>query len=160
MNAIELLKQQHDEVEEMFEQFEKARGAKKQILFDRIADALATHATIEEKTFYPSCKAPNTEDLLREAVEEHLSVKRLLADAMKCEPDDPQFEAKVSVIQEQVLEHVKEEERELFPMVKKLLSRDELEDMGMVMEDMARELKELGAPRNQVPGETGAPAPL
>jgi hemerythrin superfamily protein len=160
MNAIELLKQQHDEVEELFEQFEKARGAKKEIIFGKIADALAIHATIEEKAFYPSCKAEDTEELLREAVEEHLSVKRLLADAMRCEPDDPQFEAKAAVIKEQVLEHVKEEEKELFPMVKKLFSRDELEDLGVVMEDMARELAAMGSPREQVPSETGAPAPL
>ena len=160
MNAIQLLKQQHDESEELFDQCENARGTKKRLLFEKIADSLAIHATIEEKHFYPSCKTEDTEDLLREAVEEHLSVKRLIADAMKCGEGDRQFEAKIAVLKEQVLEHAKEEEKELFPKVKKVLAKDELDDLGMVMEDMARELEEMGSPRMQVPSETGAPAPL
>src|SRR5436305_1327575 len=161
MDAIKLLKEQHDEVEEMFAKIGKARDArKKQTLFEQLADALAVHAAIEEKHFYPSSKAPQTEGLLREAVEEHLSVKRLISDAMKSGPDDPQFEAKIKVLEEQVLEHAKEEEKDLFPKVRKLLSRDELDDLGTVMEDMVRELKEEGSPRMQVPSETGAPAPL
>ena len=59
-----------------------------------------------------------------------------------------------------MLEHAKEEEKELFPKVRKLLSRDELDDLGVVMEDMVKELQEKGAPRMQVPSEIGAPAPL
>ena len=155
MNALELLKEQHDEVEDMFEKIEKADGAKKEALFEKLADALAIHATIEEKHFYPSAKAEQTEELLREAVEEHLSVKRLIADTMKCDPEDEQFDAKIAVLKEQVLEHAKEEEKELFPKVRKLLSRDELDDLGVVMEDMVKELQEKGAPRMQVPSVRG-----
>ena len=160
MNALELLKEQHDEVEEMFEKIENVTGPRKKALFEKLADALAVHATIEEKHFYPSVKAEQTEELLREAVEEHLSVKRLIADSMKCSPEDEQFDAKIAVLKEQVLEHAKEEEKELFPKVRKLLSRDELDDLGMVMEDMVKDLQGMGAPRMQVPSETGAPAPL
>ena len=87
-------------------------------------------------------------------------VKRLIADSMKCDPEDEQFDAKIAVLKEQVLEHAKEEEKELFPKVRKLLSRDELDDLGMVMEDMVKDLQGMGAPRMQVPSETGAPAPL
>ncbi|HUJ26657.1 MAG TPA: hemerythrin domain-containing protein [Myxococcales bacterium] len=159
MDAITLLKQQHDEVEEAFEKFEGARGRKRSI-FEKIADDLAVHAAIEEKHFYPASKSRETEPLLRESVEEHLSVKRLIADAMACEPGDPQFDAKVAVLKEQVLEHAREEEKELFPKVKKLLSRDELAQLGETMEEMAEELKSGGSPRNQVPSETGAPAPI
>ncbi|HEY6051285.1 MAG TPA: hemerythrin domain-containing protein [Thermoanaerobaculia bacterium] len=160
MNAIELLEQQHREVEKVFEKIEKARSDAKEELFDELADSLAVHAAIEEQHFYPATKDARTEELLQEAVEEHLSAKRVIADLLECEPSDPQFDAKVKVLQEQIDHHVEEEEEELFPKVQKMLSKDELEDLGMVMEDLAQELLEGGAPRQQVPAETGAAAPL
>ena len=159
MNAIDLLKQQHDQVEELFEKIENARSGKEE-LFDQIADALAVHAAIEEQHFYPATKDARTEDLLHEAVEEHLAVKRIIADLLEMEPDDPQFEAKIQVLKEQVEHHVEEEEKELFPKVRKMHSRDELEDLGVLMQDTAQELKQRGAPRMQVPKETGTAAPI
>jgi hemerythrin superfamily protein len=97
---------------------------------------------------------------LQEAVEEHLSAKRLVADLMEMSPDDPQFEAKIKVLQEQIDHHVEEERTELFPKVRKLLKKEELEDLGVVMEDLAEELKSSGSPRESVPAETGEAAPL
>ena len=160
MNAIELLESQHREVEAMFKKFEKAEGPEREDLFEQIADALAIHASIEEKHFYPATKSQRTEDALREAVEEHLSAKRIIADLLETDPEDPQFEAKVIVLREQIEHHVKEEESELFPKVKKELSSDELEDLAVAMEDLASELRESGAPREQVPAETAHAAPL
>ena len=93
-------------------------------------------------------------------MEEHLSVKRIIADLLEMEPDDAQFDAKIKVLQEQVEHHVEEEEKQLFPEVQKLHSKDELEDLGMLMEQTAEELKEQGAPRMEVPKETGAAAPI
>lgn len=159
MNAIELLKQQHREVEDLFEKFESAPGAQKQKIADAIADKLAIHASIEEQHFYPATKTARTEDLLREAVEEHLSAKRVIADILDTDPSDPQFTAKVKVLKEQIEHHVEEEETELFPKVQKLFSKDELEDLAVVMQDTAEDL-EKGAPREAVPGETGAPSPI
>ena len=160
MNAIDLLEKQHREVEQLFKKFEKAEGEEeKQSLFEEIGDKLAVHAGIEEKHFYPATKTARTEDELREAVEEHLSVKRIIADLLEMEPSNPQFEPKVLVLKEQVEHHVEEEEEELFPKVKKMLSRDELDDLGTVMEDLAQEL-EAGTPRESVPAETGSAAPL
>ncbi len=163
MNAIDLLKQQHREVEELFEEFEQAgEGAKKtkERLCQQIGDALAVHATIEEKIFYPESKQENTEELLRESVEEHLAVKKLLADIMQSELDDPQFEAKMKVLKEQVEHHVEEEERELFPLVSKVCSKEDLEDMGTRMQEMADELEDEGQPRASIPQETDKPAPI
>ena len=160
MNAIDLLEKQHREVEQLFKKFEKAEAEEeKQSLFEEIGDKLAIHAGIEEKHFYPATRTARTEDELREAVEEHLSVKRIIADLLEMEPSNPQFEPKVLVLKEQVEHHVEEEEEELFPKVKKMLSRDELDDLGTVMEDLAQEL-EAGAPRESVPAETGSAAPL
>jgi hemerythrin superfamily protein len=160
MNAIDLLKMQHREVEKLFKKIETAGPDEKEKLFDELADSLAVHASIEEQHFYPATKDSRTEELLQEAVEEHLSVKRIIADMLEMEPDDAQFDAKVKVLQEQVEHHVEEEETELFPKVQKLHSKDELEDLGVLMEQTAEELKEQGAPRMEVPKETGTAAPL
>ena len=130
MNAIELLEQQHRDVEKLFKKIEKAEAGEKERLFDELADNLAVHAAIEEQHFYPTTKDARTEELLQEAVEEHLAVKRIIADLLEMEPDDAQFDAKIKVLNEQVEHHVEEEEEELFPKVKKLRSKDELEDLG------------------------------
>ena len=160
MNAIDLLKQQHREVEKLFKKIEKAGPDEKEQLFDELADSLAVHAAIEEQHFYPATKDARTEELLQEAVEEHLSVKRIIADLLEMEPDDAQFDPKITVLQEQVEHHVEEEEGELFPKVQKLHSKGELEDLGVLMEQTAEELKEQGAPRMEVPKETGTAAPI
>jgi hemerythrin superfamily protein len=165
MNAIEMLKKQHREVEELFETLEGAgEGAMKtkERVFEQLADALAVHAEIEEKIFYPESKdaAADTEELLREAVEEHLSVKRVIADLMQTGPEDEQFDARCKVLKEQIEHHVKEEEEELFPKVKKACSKEQLEDMGERMKAMADELEELGQPSASIPDQTDAPSPI
>jgi len=160
VNAIDLLKQQHREVEKLFEKIGKAGPDEKEKLFDELADSLAVHAAIEEQHFYPATKDARTEELLQEAVEEHLSMKRIIADLLEMEPDDAQFDAKIKVLQEQVEHHVEEEENELFPKVQKLHSKDELEDLGVLMEQTAEELEEQGAPRMEFTKQTGAAAPL
>jgi hemerythrin-like domain-containing protein len=156
MNAIKLLKQQHDEVKELLEKLEdtsdtalKSRAA----LFAKVADALAGHAEIEERIFYPAMQAPNTEAMLSEGLEEHLSVKRLIADLLEMAPDDETFIAKCTVLREQVEHHIEEEEGELFKEAKKLLKSAELEEMGAKMEKMY-EFVLQNAPRMKVPGQT------
>jgi hemerythrin-like domain-containing protein len=161
VNAIDLLEQQHREVEELFEELEGAgENAKKtrERLCRELADALAVHAEIEEKLFYPESKQENTEEILRESLEEHLSMKRLLADILEGEPDDDQFDARIEVLKEQVEHHVEEEEKELFPKVRKALSREELEDLGTRMQSMAEELEAEGEPSKMIPGQTDSPA--
>ena len=163
MNAIDLLEQQHREVEELFEEFEGASdGAQKTKgrLCREISDQLAVHATIEEKLFYPESKQEKTEEILRESVEEHLAIKRILADLMESEPSDDQFDAKMKVLKEQVEHHVEEEEKDLFPKVRKVLSKEELEDLGDRMQTMAEELEAEGEPSKDVPGQTDSPAHL
>lgn len=163
MNAIDLLKQQHREVEQLFSKFEEAsQGAEKtrERLCQQIGDALAVHAEIEEKIFYPESKQENTEEILRESVEEHLAVKRLLADIMQSDVDDPQFDAKMKVVKEQVEHHVQEEENELFPLIAQACSDEDLDDLGNRMHEMAEELKEEGQPRASIPGQTDSPAQI
>ena len=160
MDAIELLMIQHEEAKALFKKIERAEDDEKQDLFERVADALAVHATIEEKQFYPATRNARTEEMLQEAVEEHLTTKRLIADLLEMTPDDPQFDAKIAVLKEQVEHHIEEEEAELFPKVRRMFKADEIEDLGVAMEDMAEDLKAEGAPRESVPAETGSAAPL
>jgi iron-sulfur cluster repair protein YtfE (RIC family) len=163
VNALELLKQQHQEVSDLFEEFEGAgEGARmtKERLCLKIADALAVHASIEEQIFYPESKQENTEDLLREAVEEHLSVKKLIADIMDSQFDDPQYDAKLKVLKEQVEHHVEEEEQQLFPLVARNCSEEELAEMGDRMQQLAEELQSAGSPSSEIPGQTDQPAPI
>jgi hemerythrin-like domain-containing protein len=162
MNALDLLKQQHEEVTKLFKQFKKLEEgstAERRELFVMIADRLSAHATIEEQYFYPSIKAENTEELLREAVEEHLAVKRILADLLEMEPADENFNAKMTVIMENVEHHIEEEETELFKLVKKVLSEDQLLALGVQMMAEYEELLE-SEPRNVVPMETDTAAPV
>jgi hemerythrin superfamily protein len=163
MNAIDLLKKQHREVEELFEKFEGAgeRAQKtKERLCREISDQLAVHAEIEEKLFYPEAKQENTEELLRESVEEHLAMKRILADLIEQDAADEQFDARMKVLKEQVEHHVEEEEKELFPKVQRSCSKEELEDLGTRMETLAEELMEEGEPSKSIPGQTDSPAPI
>lgn len=161
MNAIKLLKQQHREVEALFKQLEKARSPRPRLkAFEQIADKLAVHATIEEKHFYPSVKRRNTEEILLEAVEEHLGVKRVIADLLELEADDPTFEAKAKVLKDLVDHHVEEEEGTLFPKVAKLLDADELEAIGEEMASTMERLLDRGSPRQAVPSETEHAATL
>jgi hemerythrin superfamily protein len=161
MNAVKMLKQQHRQVEKLFKEFENAKpAATRRKVFEQIADALAVHATIEERHFYPGVKTSDTEDILLESVEEHLEVKRVIADLLGMKPGDENFDAKVKVLQEDVDHHVEEEETELFPKVEKLFDEEALEAMGVAMQETQDELVSEGNPRDAIPGETDAAAPL
>ena len=161
MDALKLLEEQHAEVDELLTKLEKARSdEKKKALFTEMADKLAAHATIEEKLFYPAVKSQKTEELVLESAEEHLSIKRVLADMLSLEVDDEQFDAKLSVLKEQVDHHAhEEEEKELFPKVRKLLSKDELEGLGGEMSAMFEELM-TKSPRKNIPSETDQAATI
>lgn len=162
MNALDLLKAQHDEVKKLFARYGKLADhadAQRRELFEMIADRLGAHTTIEEQYFYPAARARDTEDLLREALEEHLSAKRIIADLLEMEPDDAEFDAKMKVLREQIDHHVEEEESDLFKKVRKLLSKEQLDDLGIQMEAEFDALMK-GKPRTQVPSETSQAAPL
>jgi hemerythrin superfamily protein len=161
MNAIELLESQHREVESLFSKLEKARStASKTKLFEQIADKLAVHAAIEEHHFYPAVKQKRTEDILLESLEEHLAIKRVIADLLELEAGDETFDAKLKVLKEEVEHHVEEEESDLFPKVRALFEHDQLEAIGQEMSDEQQELEEQGDPRNAVPAETGQAASI
>lgn len=153
---------QHDEVEMLIEQIEENDDAdEKAELFRELADKLAAHSTMEEKLFYPSVMDESTEELLLESTEEHLAVKRVLADMLAMDVEDERFDAKLSVLKEQVRHHARdEEEGELFPKIRRAFSQDELAALGNECMALFEALLERGEPRMNVPRELRQAAPL
>jgi hemerythrin superfamily protein len=137
-DAIQLLTDDHQKVEELFVRFEKAgSGAHKrrQDLVRRISEALSVHASIEEEIFYPAARSsvPDAGDEVLEALEEHHLVKVTLAELAVMDPAHERYGAKVTVLIESVRHHVEEEEGELFPAVRKALDPTRLREIGAAL---------------------------
>ncbi len=133
MDAIQLLTRQHRELEASLEQLLEADDRRRPMLLKDAGDRLAEHLASEEQVFYPAVHAGKTEDVLRESLEEHLSLKRLLADLLAMQAGEPQFEAKLKVLKEQAEHHHKEEEEHLFPQVEKMMDAPAREALGREM---------------------------
>jgi hemerythrin superfamily protein len=161
IDALELLKSQHDEVEELFSMIEDEEDTdEKEELFRELADKLAAHSTIEEKIFYPSVMNEDTSEQLLEATEEHLAAKRVLADMLEMEVDDERFDAKLSVLKEVIRHHARdEEEGKLFPILRESLDDDTLAGLGNELLAFFEQLMQR-EPRMNVPSETAEAAPL
>lgn len=135
MDAITLLKDDHQAVEKLFKEFEKAgsRAFKtKRKLVDQMIEELTTHAYIEETVFYPAARkaVPDTTSHVLESIEEHHVVVWILSELAGMDPADERFTAKVTVLIENVRHHVKEEERDWFPEVRKAMGRKVLQQLG------------------------------
>jgi len=161
LDAVTLLINQHRTMEDLLRQVAETEDeAKKKSLFVEAADQLTVHIKAEEEIFYPAVHRARTEDDLLEALEEHLSLKRLLADLLELDPSEKAFEAKFKVLKEQTEHHHKEEEEHLFPAVMKLLDVPQRATLGDEMLTRQASLTRLGEPRESVSGETEAAAPL
>jgi iron-sulfur cluster repair protein YtfE (RIC family) len=161
IDVLELLTQQHTEVDELLEELEKGL-ADRAATFAELADKLAAHATVEEKLFYPAAMSEGTSEQLHEAVEEHLAVKRVLADLLELDPEDDkeEFDAKLSVLKEQVSHHAHDEEEDkLFPKLRRQMSADDRAALGNEVLAMFETLLEK-APRRNVPNEIREAAAL
>lgn len=138
MNAIELLKADHEKVAELFEQFKANEDGDNKALFEKINAELETHTHIEETIFYPKLKEEGDEDLQKivlEGIEEHRQVKMFLKELASLSDDSEKFNPKLKVVVEDVEHHVEEEEGEMFPLVEDQFSEDVLEELGSEMEE-------------------------
>ncbi|HWU88526.1 MAG TPA: hemerythrin domain-containing protein [Kofleriaceae bacterium] len=160
-DALELLMSQHEEIESLIEDIEEVGDpGLKGDMFRALADSIAAHSAIEEKMFYPSVMHETTRELLVEFTEEHLSIKRLVADMLHLDPADEHFDAKLTVLKEQFRHHAHDEEEDLlFPKVRELFDEDELAALG---NELLAKYEELVTqePRRHVPDETREAAPL
>ena len=160
MNAIDLLVTQHRQMEAALEALLDAPPDRRLEQFLSTADLLMAHVIVEETRFYPAVRARRTEDILLESLEEHLSLKRLVADLLDLPADDRRFEPKLHVLEEQARHHHHEEEDHLFPKVRNLLSEEELGRLGRDMLEDERVLLQGGQPRERAREQTAQSAPL
>ncbi len=152
-DAVHVLKQEHDQARKLFQELAEAQGEARRTTFQRLADALAAHATVEERLVYPElARTPELGDLARDAVEEHLVQKRLLADMLESNLQDEVFDAKCRILEDEVTRHVEEEEAILLPRAQKTLGRDRLAELGSEIERTFAELLQH-EPRRNLPRE-------
>ena len=141
-DAIALLKADHRQVEQLFEQFDSARSdEKKKALATQICQALKVHTQIEEEIFYPAfLEATDEEDIHHEAEVEHAGAKNLIAQIEGSGPDDDYYDAKMTVLSEMIKHHVKEEEQREGMFAKARQSRMDLETLGAQLQARKSEL--------------------
>ena len=143
-DAVTLLKEDHRRVEELFKEFQNAKGdGRKKKIAEKICAELIVHTELEEKIFYPACEGKVKEDDLQEAYVEHDSAKVLIAEIANGGPDDDFYEAKVKVLQEEIEHHVKEEEGWLNGIFSQ--AKRHGVDMDALGEELAERQKQLFA---------------
>ncbi len=161
MNAIDLLIDQHRLLEARLKAaVDATRPQARAALIEQLSDHLAVHIASEEEVFYPAVKALHTADILLESLEEHLSLKRFVADLLELPPTAPSFIAKLKVLKEQIEHHHCEEEEHLFPKVRKLWDPQQLDVLGRQMVRLQQDLRNEGEPRELMAEQTDEAARL
>jgi hemerythrin-like domain-containing protein len=148
MNAIEILKADHEKVKSILGQLSEStdRALKKRVeLLDKLEMEISIHTRLEEEILYPAFKEAGTKEqdiMYFEAKEEHRTVDSLvLPDLKQTDPGTPEFAGRVKVVKELLEHHIEEEETEMFPQAKKLLGKEKLDDLGAQMEAMKASCK-------------------
>ena len=135
MDPFELLKKDHAKVATLFEQIESASEDAKMRIFRQLKEELDVHAHIEEAIFYPALEGEKeTREITLEAYEEHRVVKDLLSQLDAATSADEEWEARLTVLKENVEHHVEEEEGELFDKANDVLTGEQADDLGARME--------------------------
>jgi hemerythrin-like domain-containing protein len=140
-DAIVLLKNDHQEVRQLFASFEQAgenARARKGKLVDKIIELLTVHTYVENEVMYPRVREllPDLEDDVLESYEEHHVADVLVAELASMKPDNERFDAKTTVLIENVEHHIEEEEQEWFPQVREGLGRKQLQEIGARMQEL------------------------
>ena len=151
MDAITLLKTDHDKVKKLLTELESTteRGVKtRSELFSTIKAELTVHEIIEEEIFYPELKAhPKAQDIVLEAFEEHHVVDLLMGELESLDVSDETWGAKALVMKENIEHHIEEEEGEMFTHARRVFDKEELENLGERMAARKESAKqELGIP--------------
>jgi len=148
MNAIDLLKADHEKVKGILNQLSEStdRALKKRVdLLDKLEMEITIHTQLEEQILYPAFKEAGgreEDEMYYEAKEEHRTVDSLvLPDLKNTDPSTPEFAGRVKVVKELLEHHIEEEETEMFPKAKKLLGKAKLDELGEQMEVMKTSLK-------------------
>lgn len=156
-DALSLLVAQHRQLEQLFTALEDSRvGQARSDLRDQLVEALVLHMAIEEQVLYPTVRAPETEALLLESIEEHRAMKRTLLDLAEVAPDDETFLAKLATLKEQVVHHARqEEEHKLFPLLRGLMSAEQREALAQELIAAMVDAMQGPAPKQRLRDEVG-----
>jgi len=144
MNAIELLKADHETVSTLFEKFKANEDGDNTSLFEQIKSELDIHTHIEETIFYPKMQKEGNDELKKmvlESLEEHRQVKMFLSELDALADDSKKFNPKLKVLVEDVEHHVEEEEGEMFPLIEDQFDEEVLEQMGTELEQEKNKFK-------------------
>jgi hemerythrin-like domain-containing protein len=149
MDALTLLKDDHDKVKQLLAQLEKSteRGVKtREELFATIKGEMMVHEAIEEEIFYPTLRDhPKAKDIVLEGFEEHHVVDLLMRELEETPVDDETWGAKATVMKENIEHHIQEEEGEMFKTARQVFDRNELQELGERMQRRKEEaMRELG----------------
>lgn len=157
-DAVALLKADHKAVKELFAQVEETSERAKATLHrlgEEICRELTIHTQIEEQIFYPAVQErarrkheDEEKDQIFEAIEEHAAAKKVIEDVRATDAGDESYKPKITTLSELIDHHVKEEEREMFPAVKELLSEEELVDLGQQMAQLKGQLQHQQAAKS------------
>ena len=137
MNAIELLKEDHDKVDKLFQKVKATEESEHSAIFEKINKELEVHTHIEETIFYPRMLEEGDEELqsiVKEGIEEHRQAKMFLRELSALAEDSEKFEPKLKVLMEDIEHHVQEEEGDMFKMIEKQFDAAVLEELGSEME--------------------------
>ena len=137
MNALDLLKEDHDRVDKLFQKVEATEEGEHMDLFEQINQELEVHTHVEETIFYPRIKEEGDEELTKlvaEGVEEHRQAKMFLRELDALKSEGERFEAKLKVLMEDIKHHVQEEEGEMFPMIREQFDEQALQELGQQLE--------------------------
>lgn len=146
MNAIELLKEDHNKVSRLFQKVKATEDSEHKELFEKIKEELEVHTHIEETIFYPKIKEePELEDIVLEGIEEHHQAKMFLRELANLTDNSEKFEPKLKVLMEDITHHVQEEEGEMFPKVEEIFDETTLQELGKEMEKEKQSFKKSQA---------------
>jgi hemerythrin superfamily protein len=129
VSAIELLKQQHREVDELFQRIKSTTGDERISLLGKVAEALTIHAALEEQFFYPFARQQGVDGLIDESFQDHAEVKQLISEILQVKQTDPRLEGLCLRLERMVTEHVSQEESALFPKVQSLANEEDIDSM-------------------------------
>ena len=144
MNAIELLKEDHDRVDKLFQKVKANEDADHRDTFEQIKAELEVHTHIEEAIFYPKVKEDGDEELKKivlEGVEEHHQAKMFLRELSNLVEDSEKFQPKLKVLMEDIAHHVMEEEGQMFPMIEEQFDEYTLQMLGDEMDKEKKAFK-------------------
>jgi hemerythrin superfamily protein len=147
MDATELLMKDHENVQGLFAQFERARedAQKKSMLFEKIRDELQMHTKVEEEIFYPAVEElpiERAKDDIERSIQDHEEVDDLLDELQSLSPDDADFDEKMAELMDAVRSHIQLEQEKVFKVARAGLGEEQLQELGREMEEFKESMKE------------------